>query len=134
MCGRITQTATSEVIAEQFHLQDLPLFTPRYNIAPSQSVAGIRINHESSARACTMLRSGLISSWANDHKIGGQCINAKTETVAEKPAFRAALTRRRCLVLADGFYEWRAQGTDKQPMWISLKSQRPFAFAGLWEQ
>ena len=80
-----------------------------------------------------MLRWGLIPSWAKDPKIGNQCINAKAETVAEKPSFRAAFKKRRCLVVATGFYEWQVQGRTKQPMWIGLRSKRPFAFAGLWE-
>ena len=133
MCGRFTQTATPEVIAEQFHLDDLPLLTPRYNIAPSQQVAAIRLNLDASKRECVVLRWGLIPSWAKDPKIGNQCINAKAETVAEKPAFRAAFKKRRCLVIADGFYEWQLQGKQKQPMWIGLRDRRPFAFAGLWE-
>lgn len=133
MCGRFTQTAPPEVIAEQFQLKERPLFTARYNIAPSQSVAAIRITPESSTRACVLLRWGLIPSWAKDLKIGAQCINAKAETVAEKPAFRAAFKKRRCLVISDGFYEWQVQGTRKQPMWIGLKTTLPFAFAGLWE-
>lgn len=79
-----------------------------------------------------MLRWGLILSWAKDPKIGAQCINAKAETVVEKPAFRAAFINRRCLIVADGFYEWQRQGTLKQSMWISLKTKTPFAFTGLW--
>ncbi|MEO6308774.1 MAG: SOS response-associated peptidase [Nitrospiraceae bacterium] len=133
MCGRFTQTATPEVIAEHFHLDEPPLFTPRYNIAPSQQVAAIRFNAETTTRECVMLRWGLIPSWAKDPKIGNQCINAKAETVAEKPSFRSAFKKRRCLVVADGFYEWQVQGTRKQPMWIGLRDRRPFAFAGLWE-
>jgi putative SOS response-associated peptidase YedK len=81
-----------------------------------------------------MLRWGLIPSWAKDPKIGNQCINAKAETVAEKPSFRSAFKKRRCLVIATGFYEWQVQGRAKQPIWIGLRSKRPFAFAGLWEQ
>jgi putative SOS response-associated peptidase YedK len=80
-----------------------------------------------------MLRWGLIPSWAKDPKIGNQCINAKAETVAEKPSFRSAFKKRRCLVIATGFYEWQVHGARKQPMWIGLRSQQPFAFAGLWE-
>ena len=133
MCGRFTQTASPEVIAEQFQLKEPPIFKTRYNIAPSQSIAAVRITPETQTRAYVMLRWGLIPSWAKDPKIGAQCINAKAETVAEKPAFRAAFKKRRCLVLADGFYEWQMQGTRKQPMWISLKTKTPFAFAGLWE-
>ena len=133
MCGRFTQTATPEVITEQFDLDEFPLFKPRYNIAPSQQIAAIRLNSEAIKRECVMLRWGLIPSWAKDPKIGNQCINAKAETVAEKPAFRAAFKKRRCLVIADGFYEWQLQGKQKQPMWIGLRDRRPFAFAGLWE-
>ena len=133
MCGRFTQTATPKVIAEQFDLDEFPLFPPRYNIAPSQHVAAIRLNPEVAKRECVALRWGLIPSWAKDLKIGNQCINAKAETVAEKPAFRAAFKKRRCLVMADGFYEWQLQGKHKQPMWIGLRDRRPFAFAGLWE-
>jgi len=133
MCGRFTQTASPEVIAQQFEVADLPLFTPRYNIAPSQAVAAIRIKPEKTERQLVLLRWGLIPSWAKDPKIGHQCINAKAETVAEKPSFRAAFKTRRCLVIATGFYEWQVQGSAKQPMWIGLKNHRPFAFAGLWE-
>ena len=114
MCGRFTQTASPKVIAEQFHLDAPPLLKPRYNISPSQSVAAIRINPESAQRECVMLRWGLIPSCAKDPKIGNQCINAKAETVSEKPSFRAAFKKRRCLVIADGFYEWKPQGKWKQ--------------------
>ena len=133
MCGRFSQTATPDTISEQFEVNEPPLFRPRYNIAPSQQVATIRLSTESAKRECVMLRWGLIPSWAKDPKIGNQCINAKAETVAEKPSFRAAFKKRRCLVIADGFYEWQVQGTRKQPMWIGLRDKRPFAFAGLWE-
>ena len=133
MCGRFTQTATPDVIAEHFHLDAPPLFKPRYNIAPSQAVAAIRLTPEAAKRECVLLRWGLIPSWAKDPKIGNQCINAKAETVAEKPSFRSAFRTRRCLVIADGFYEWQVHGAHKQPMWIGLKSKQPFAFAGLWE-
>jgi len=134
MCGRFTQTASPEVIAEQFKITNPPLFTPRYNIAPSQPIAAIRIDPDTATRTLVMLRWGLIPSWAKDPKIGNQCINAKAETVAEKPSFRSAFKKRRCLVIATGFYEWQIQGRAKQPIWIGLRSKRPFAFAGLWEQ
>ena len=134
MCGRFTQTASPEVIAQQFDITDPPLFVPRYNIAPSQPIAAIRIDPVTTTRTLVMLRLGLIPSWAKDPKVGFHCINAKAETVAEKPSFRSAFKKRRCLVVATGFYEWQVQGRAKQPMWIGLKSQRPFAFAGLWEQ
>lgn len=133
MCGRFSQTATREIIAEQFQVRELPFFQPRYNIAPSQDIAAIRIESDTSTWKLVMLRWGLIPSWAKDAKIGNQCINAKAETVAEKPSFRSAFKKRRCLVVATGFYEWQIQGHAKQPMWIGLRNKRPFAFAGLWE-
>jgi putative SOS response-associated peptidase YedK len=122
------------MIAQQFDVAVPPLFAPRYNIAPSQPVAAIRIEPDTATRQLVLLRWGLIPSWAKDPKIWHQCINAKAETVAEKPSFRAAFKKRRCLVIATGFYEWQVQGRAKQPMWIGLQSKRPFAFAGLWEQ
>ena len=134
MCGRFSQTATPAMIAQQFDVAVPSLFAPRYNIAPSQPVAAIRIEPDTATRQLVLLRWGLIPSWAKDPKIGHQCINAKAETVAEKPSFRAAFKKRRCLVIATGFYEWQVQGRAKQPMWIGLQSKRPFAFAGLWEQ
>jgi putative SOS response-associated peptidase YedK len=133
MCGRFTQTASPAVIAQQFSVTVPPLFTARYNIAPTQPVAAIRIEPGTTTRQLVLLRWGLIPSWAKDPKIGHQCINAKAETAAEKPSFRAAFKARRCLVIATGFYEWQVQGLRKQPMWIGLKSHGPFAFAGLWE-
>jgi putative SOS response-associated peptidase YedK len=133
MCGRFSQAASPEAIAQQFDITALPLFTPRYNIAPSQPIAAIRIDPDTATRTLVMLRWGLIPSWAKDPKIGFQCINAKAETAAEKPSFRSAFKKRRCLVIATGFYEWRVQGRTKQPLWIGMRSKRPFAFAGLWE-
>lgn len=121
------------MIAQQFALTDPPWFTPRYNIAPSQSIAAIRMDPGTTTRTLVMFRWGLIPSWAKDAKIGHQCINAKAETVAEKPSFRSAFKKRHCLIIATGFYEWQVQGHAKHPMWIGLKSQHPFAFAGLWE-
>jgi putative SOS response-associated peptidase YedK len=134
MCGRFSQTATPAMIAQQFDVAPPPLFAPRYNIAPSQPVVAIRIEPDTATHQLLLLRWGLIPSWAKDPKIGHQCINAKAETVAERPSFRAAFKKRRCLVIATGFYEWQVQERAKQPMWIGLKSHRSFAFAGLWEQ
>ena len=135
MCGRFSQTAPPEIIAEQFGVKEpLPLFQPRYNIAPSQPVVAIRIEPDTAMRRLAQLRWGLIPSWAKDPKIGSQCINAKAETVAATPSFQSAFKKRRCLVIATGFYEWqRQQGSLTQPMCIGLQSKRPFAFAGLWE-
>jgi len=134
MCGRFSQTASPAVIAQQFHVPAPLLLTPRYHIAPSQPIAAIRIDPDRATRTLVMLRWGLIPSWAKDPKIGHQCINANSETVAEKPSFRTAFKARRCLVIATGFYEWQVQGRTKQPMWIGLKDKQPFAFAGLWER
>jgi putative SOS response-associated peptidase YedK len=98
MCGRFSQTASPDIIAEQFEVTDLPLFPPRYNIAPSQQIAAIRIDPDTTTRKLIMLRWGLIPSWSKDPKIGNKCINAKAETVAEKPVFRSAFKKRRCLI------------------------------------
>jgi len=105
---------------------------PRYNIAPTQYIAAVR-NGEDNERELIMLRWGLVPSWAKDPSIGNRMINARAETVAEKPSFRAAYSRRRCIVLADGFYEWRRAGDVKTPYFISLASGKPFALGGLWE-
>ncbi|MBZ5588710.1 MAG: SOS response-associated peptidase [Acidobacteriia bacterium] len=132
MCGRFTQAAPGEVIAELFDLPEVPKLAPRHNIAPTQAVAAVR-TVAGGGRELAWLHWGLIPSWAKERAIGSRLINARAETVAEKPAFRAALRSRRCLVLADGFFEWQRLGTRKQPYFISFRDRRPFAFAGLWE-
>jgi putative SOS response-associated peptidase YedK len=132
MCGRFTLTVDPDELQQQFGLAAPPPadLAPRYNIAPSQAVAVIPNEPE---RTLQLFQWGLIPSWAKDPKIGYKMINARAETLAEKPSFRSALKRRRCLVVADGFYEWKKDGKSKQPMYITLKDGRPFAFAGLWE-
>ncbi|MGQ0604171.1 MAG: SOS response-associated peptidase [Anaerolineales bacterium] len=132
MCGRFTLTVDSDELQPAFDLSEpAPAgLMPRYNIAPTQPVAVVP-NLE--PRKLELFQWGLIPSWAKDPKIGNSLINARGETVAEKPAFRAALKRRRCLVLADGFYEWKREGKTKTPMYIQLKGGKPFALAGLWE-
>ena len=132
MCGRFAFYSPSEAAAALFGVAGSIEVEPRYNIAPTQYVAAIR-NDESDARELLMLRWGLVPFWARDPSIGNRMINARSETVAEKPAFRAAYRRRRCLVLADGFYEWRKQEAGKTPYFISKANGDPFAFAGLWE-
>jgi len=122
-----------QVLAEVFGLDDVPELAPRFNIAPTQAVAAVRARADG-RRELVALTWGLIPSWSKDRVIGGRMINARAETVAEKPAFRAALRARRCLVLADGFYEWQQLGTRKQPHHIRMRDGRPFAFAGLWER
>ena len=133
MCGRFTLTDPDADLAVQFNLPEIPNLAPRYNIAPTQPVAAVRVAANSSIREMVLLRWGLIPFWAKDPSIGARMINARSETVAEKPAFRAAFKRRRCLVIADGFYEWQKQNGTKQPFFIRLHDARPFAFAGLWE-
>jgi putative SOS response-associated peptidase YedK len=132
MCGRITLATPAEDIAEYFDLADWPQLAARYNIAPTQAVAVIRYNVRSNHRELSLLRWGLIPSWAEDLKIGSRLINARSETVTRKPAFREAFKTRRCLVVADGFYEWNQNG-GKQPYWIHIRDQKLFALAGLWE-
>jgi putative SOS response-associated peptidase YedK len=135
MCGRFTLKTSRAKIAELIgSLKSLPLFEPRYNIAPSQPVLAVRIEPERGEREGTMLKWGLIPSWAKEPSIGNKLANARADTVAEKPAFRSAFKKRRCLVLADGFYEWRAASGGKTPYYFQLKDGSPFAFAGLWER
>lgn len=133
MCGRYSFTPLAEAIADKFQVKEVPEISPRYNIAPTQQIATVSVNSESSERQLKMLRWGLIPSWAKDAKMGAKLINARAETVAEKPAFRAAFKKRRCLILADGFYEWQTQNGEKQPFYFRLENGEPFAFAGLWE-
>lgn len=134
MCGRFTQRSKLNLLLQQFSLQDadwLPT-DPRYNIAPSQEVVAVRTDSAGN-REAAQLRWGLIPSWADDPKIGYRMINARAETVASKPSFRTAFKRRRCLIPADGFYEWKKEGKAKQPYLIELDDGELFAFAGLWE-
>ncbi len=105
--------------------------TPSYNIAPTQEVAAMV--EEDETRKLEMFRWGLIPSWAKDPSIGNKMINARAETVSEKPSFRSAFKKRRCLIVADGFYEWQKTDNGKQPFYVRMKDSSPFAFAGLWE-
>ena len=106
---------------------------PNYNVAPTQEVPAVVAGNGGGDRRLEMLRWGLIPSWADDPGIGARMINARSETVAEKPSFRRAFKERRCLIPADGFYEWQKTNGGKQPHYIRMKNGRPFAFAGLWE-
>jgi putative SOS response-associated peptidase YedK len=132
MCGRFTLRAKPKWIAQDPNLWDALDGTPRYNIAPTQLVAALRVAQTGGVEAAN-LRWGLLPSWVKDAKKFPLLINAQSETVAEKPAFRSAFRRRRCLILADGYYEWKAIGKKKQPYFYRLKSDEGFAFAGLWE-
>ena len=135
MCGRYTLKTPNPRLQELFGLRDLPHLVPRFNIAPTQSVFAIRAaDSAATLREAVMLRWGLIPFWAKDMAIGNTMINARAETVAEKPSFRQAFLKRRCLIPADGFFEWeKLANGKKQPWWIRMTDEEPFAMAGLWE-
>jgi putative SOS response-associated peptidase YedK len=142
MCGRFTLHHTPVQIAKRFDAQPSLFETqPRYNIAPTQPVATVRENGMSSRtsglvqmRALEAFQWGLVPFWAKDPEIGNRLINARAETLVEKPAFKHALNRRRCLIPADGFFEWRKEGSRRTPMYIRMRDGSLFAFAGLWEE
>jgi putative SOS response-associated peptidase YedK len=132
MCGRYTLSTSIDKLAEEFDLSgSLPDLQSSYNVAPTQEVPAVMEGN--GGRRLEMLRWGLIPSWADDPGIGNRMINARSETVAEKPSFRRAFKERRCLIPADGFYEWQKTNGSKQPFYFRMKGWRPFAFAGLWE-
>jgi len=131
MCGRFTSSAPGDIVAQTFGLSDVPVLVPRYNLAPTQDVPVIRRRDGTSK--LDLLRWGLIPAWAKDATIGSRLINARAETAAEKPAFRAAFGQRRCIIVATGFYEWARTRGGKQPWLIRFRDGRPFALAGLWE-
>ncbi len=132
MCGRFAFYSPSEATAALFGVESAAAVEARHNIAPTQFIAAIRQDEEK-RRELAMLRWGLVPSWAKDPSIGSRMINARAETITEKPSFRTAYRKRRCLILADGFYEWHTENDVKIPYFISLASSKPFAFAGLWE-
>ncbi|MGD1871922.1 MAG: SOS response-associated peptidase [Mastigocoleus sp.] len=134
MCGRFSLSTSPQVIVEKFAIEELPIFEPQYNIAPTQNIAIIFNDKGTLLRKCQKLHWGLIPSWASSPKIGTKLINARSETVAEKPSFRSAFKHRRCLILADGFYEWKHEKGQKQPFYFSLNYREPFLMAGLWER
>jgi putative SOS response-associated peptidase YedK len=131
MCGRYALTSPPEVIAQRFKLLWVPDISARYNIAPSQMIPAVRDTGQ--GPELVLLRWGLIPSWAKDPTIGARLINARAETLANKPAFRSAYRRRHCLIAADAFYEWKTVAGRKQPYCIRMADHAPFAMAGLWE-
>lgn len=133
MCGRFTLRTPANLIAKYFNLDPDAQWQAalRYNVAPTQDIPVIRA--VDGRRSLSMMRWGLVPSWADDPKIGYKMINARSEEAATKPSFRAAMKKRRCLIVADGFYEWQIDGKKKQPYYIRRPDGKPFAFAGLWE-
>lgn len=133
MCGRYNLTTPVEALRRLFGFVELPNLAPRYNIAPMQEVPIVR-SGDDGVHHCALLRWGLIPFWAKDRSIGNRLIIARAETVATTSAFRAAFEGRRCLVLADGFYEWSGEGKKRQPWRFTAVDGSPFAFAGVWER
>ncbi len=135
MCGRFALFTPEEILAAMFGVEEDRFPPASYNIAPSRDVAAVRAAPEGAAgRELALLRWGLIPSWAKDPAMGDRMINARAETASAKPAFRSAFRRRRCLLPADGFYEWQKAGTRKQPYFVRMADGKPFALAGLWER
>lgn len=134
MCGRYTLSSKGDEVALLFDLQEIPQLPLRYNIAPTQETAVVRVERPGAPRRLDLLRWGLIPYWAKEASIGNRMINARAESVAEKPAYRWSFRKKRCLIPADGFYEWKKMGKAKQPYLIRRKDARPFAFAGLWDR
>jgi putative SOS response-associated peptidase YedK len=133
MCGRYTLTRPAREVADTFQVEQLSLFEPRYNIAPTQNVLAVRRPDPAGPRQAVLLRWGLVPSWAKDLSVGVRMLNARAETVLEKSSYRTPFLRRRCLLPADGFYEWQTVAGKKQPIHFRVGSGRLFALAGLWE-
>src|SRR5437868_14092163 len=131
MCGRYAILSAPETIRALFAYQERPNFPPRYNVAPSQPIPIVRL--VDGVRQFALVRWGLIPAWVKDPRAFSLLINARGDSVLDKPAFRAAMRRRRCLVPADGFYEWKAEGDRRRPFAIRPRHGGPIAFAGLWE-
>ena len=132
MCGRYAFFSPAEAVKRVFALDDFPPLEPRYNIAPTQPVPVLR-EEQPGRRKVALLHWGLIPSWAKDRSVGNRMINARAETLSERPAYRAAFRRRRCVVLADGWYEWQVVASGKQPWFIHSRDGAPLGLAGLWE-
>jgi putative SOS response-associated peptidase YedK len=134
MCGRYRLSRRKQMIDDYFETAEEVDWEPRYNIAPSQNVPIVRQDQTKPERHFSLARWGLIPFWAKDASIGYKMINVRSETAASKPAFREALKSRRCLIPADGFYEWKRAGTAKQPYSFGMVDDSLFAFAGLWDR
>jgi len=134
MCGRFLLTTPVAELGRLFGFSERPNLNSRYNIAPTQSIAVVRLSEATGSRELAMVRWGLVPFWAKDTAIGNRMINARAEGLRDRPAFRQAFKQRRCIILADGFYEWQKLDKRKMPVLISQSSGRAFAMAGLWEQ
>jgi putative SOS response-associated peptidase YedK len=136
MCGRFVQVSSPDLLVERFGVDEVaaPAHAPSYNVAPRAGVYAVRDRAEQDGRRRSLseLRWGLVPSWAKDTKVGDRMINARAESLTDKPAYERAFRRHRCLVPADGFYEWQRRGSRKQPMFIHRRDGEPMAFAGLW--
>jgi putative SOS response-associated peptidase YedK len=131
MCGRYYLISPAELVATRFHAGNPPPFRPRYNLAPQQEAPVVV---DGGARAFVMMRWGLVPSWSKDAAAGYRMINARAETAPEKPSFRGPFRKQRALIPADGFYEWKREGSGKTPYALRLASGEPFAMAGLWDR
>ncbi len=134
MCGRFTVTKLPEAWLEALGLGAVPDYAPRYNVAPSQNVLAAAFDVEEDRNLLRYFEWGLLPTWAKDPKATHRSINARAETAAEKPSFRAAMRYRRCILPADGFYEWTGKGTSRRPFYFQRRDEGPFGFAGIWEQ
>lgn len=132
MCGRFTQRQPAAKIKKEFGVEEALEVEASYNIAPTQNILGVRQTPD--GREMSFLKWGLIPSWAKDSSMGAKLINARSETITEKPSFREAFKRRRCIIPADGFYEWQRTGGRKQPFFFHFRDDRLFGFAGLWDR
>ena len=133
MCGRFALTRDQSRICTHFRVDLSTPITPRFNIAPSQKILVIRLQSQTHKHVSSLLRWGLIPSWSKNQSVGARLTNARSETVLTKPSFRDSFRRRRCLIPANGFYEWTTSGKRKQPHFIRLTSNEPFGIAGLWD-
>jgi putative SOS response-associated peptidase YedK len=131
MCGRYFLTTPGEILADIFETEGAPELAPRYNIAPTQQVPIVRLGRDGK-REMALASWGLVPTWAKEKAIGNKLINARAETLAEKPSFRDAYRKRRCLIPADGYFEWKKEGAVKQPFAFRARNGRPLALAGLW--
>ncbi|MCA1564431.1 MAG: SOS response-associated peptidase [Acidobacteria bacterium] len=132
MCGRFARKSDPKRLAKEFKVAEVPQVEARYNVAPTQDILAVR--EFGDGREMTFFKWGLVPFWAKDASMGARLINARSETVEEKPSFREAFKKRRCIIPADGFYEWRRTGGKKQPFFFRMRDERPFGFAGLWER